>query len=73
MYWCINYCQEYEQEISNLSTELASARDQNGVFMSTEKYQALMDQMNRQKLAIDKEKVTVFKCRSIDIYSSSLS
>ena len=49
--------QEYEEEISSLSSELASARDQNGVFLSTEKYQALMDQMNRQKIAIDQEKV----------------
>ena len=52
--------QEYEEEISSLSSELASARDQNGVFLSTEKYQALMDQMNRQKIAIDQEKVN--KC-----------
>ena len=49
--------QEYQDEISTLSTDLASARDQTGVFMSKEKYQALMDQMNRQKIAIDQEKV----------------
>ena len=53
----ITLFQEYEEEISSLSSELASARDQNGVFLSTEKYQALMDQMNRQKIAIDQEKV----------------
>ena len=50
--------QEYEDEISSLSAELASSRDQTGVFMSSEKYQALMDQMNRQKIAIDQEKVS---------------
>ena len=49
--------QEYQDEISTLTADLTSARDQNGVFMSKEKYQALMDQMNRQKIAIDQEKV----------------
>ena len=50
--------QEYQDEISTLTADLTSARDQNGVFMSKEKYQALMDQMNRQKIAIDQEKVS---------------
>ena len=49
--------QEYQDEISTLTADLTSARDQTGVFMSKEKYQALMDQMNRQKIAIDQEKV----------------
>ena len=30
---------------------------QSGVFMSSQKYQALLDQVNRQKVAIDNEKV----------------
>ena len=50
--------QEYQDEISTLTADLTSARDQTGVFMSKEKYQALMDQMNRQKIAIDQEKVS---------------
>ena len=50
--------QEYEDEISTLSSELASSRDQSGVFMSKEKYTALMEQMSRQKIAIDQEKVS---------------
>ena len=29
--------------------------------MSKEKYQALMDQMNRQRIAIDQEKVTLLE------------
>ena len=49
--------QEYEQEISSLSSELSAARDQAGVYMSSHKYQALIDQVNRQKIAIDNEKV----------------
>ena len=52
------FIQEYQDEISTLTADLTSARDQNGVFMSKEKYQALMDQMNRQKRAIDHEKVS---------------
>ena len=35
--------QEYQDEISTLTADLTSARDQTGVFMSKEKYQALMD------------------------------
>ena len=31
---------------------------QSGVFMSSQKYQGLLDQVNRQKLAIDNEKVS---------------
>ena len=53
--------QEYQDEISTLTADLTSARDQNGVFMSKEKYQALMDQMNRQKIAIDHEKVSKYR------------
>ena len=49
--------QEYEQEISVLSSELAAARDQTGVYLSSNKYQGLIDQVNRQKIAIDNEKV----------------
>ena len=30
---------------------------QSGVFMSSQKYQGLLDQVNRQKIAIDNEKV----------------
>jgi len=48
--------QEYEQELSSLSSELATARDQTGVYLSTQKYQGLIDQVNRQKIAIDNEK-----------------
>lgn len=50
---------EYEQEISTLSSELTSARDQTGVYMSSQKYQGLIDQVNRQKIAIDNEKEAV--------------
>jgi len=50
---------EYEQEISTLSSELAAARDQTGVYMSSQKYQGLIDQVNRQKIAIDNEKEAV--------------
>ena len=49
--------QEYEQELSSLSSELATARDQAGVYLSSQKYQGLIDQVNRQKIAIDNEKV----------------
>ena len=56
-----SYLQEYQDEISTLTGDLASARDQTGVFMSKEKYQALMDQMNRQRIAIDQEKVTLLE------------
>jgi len=48
--------QEYEQELSSLSSELATARDQAGVYLSSQKYQGLIDQVNRQKIAIDNEK-----------------
>jgi len=47
---------EYSDEISNLEAELAATRDKSGVFMSSQKYQGLLDQVNRQKLAIDNEK-----------------
>ena len=49
--------QEYEQELSSLSSELATARDQAGGYLSSHKYQGLIDQVNRQKIAIDNEKV----------------
>ena len=49
--------QEYEEEISKLSNELNTSRDQTGVYMSSQKYQGLIDQVNRQKIAIDNEKV----------------
>ena len=58
--------QEYQDEISTLTADLTSARDQNGVFMSKEKYQALMDQMNRQKIAIDHEKVSKLRVEGKD-------
>ena len=50
--------QEYEEEISNLTKELNTARDQTGVYMSSQKYQGIIDQVNRQKIAIDNEKVS---------------
>eukprot|EP00092_Neocalanus_flemingeri_P004593 GFUD01004944.1.p1 GENE.GFUD01004944.1~~GFUD01004944.1.p1 ORF type:complete len:756 (+),score=168.58 GFUD01004944.1:860-3127(+) len=56
---------EYEQEISALSSELAAARDQMGVYMSSHKYQGLIDQVNRQKIAIDNEKEAVSELGSM--------
>lgn len=56
---------EYEQEISTLSSELTSARDQTGVYMSSQKYQGLIDQVNRQKIAIDNEKEAVRELGSV--------
>jgi len=56
---------EYEQEISSLSSELSAARDQAGVYMSSHKYQALIDQVNRQKIAIDNEKEAVSELGSM--------
>lgn len=56
---------EYEQEISTLSSELTSARDQAGVYMSSQKYQGLIDQVNRQKIAIDNEKEAVRELGSV--------
>jgi len=50
---------EYEEEISNLTKELNTARDQTGVYMSSQKYQGIIDQVNRQKIAIDNEKEAV--------------
>jgi len=56
---------EYEQEISVLSSELAAARDQTGVYLSSNKYQGLIDQVNRQKIAIDNEKEAVSQLGSM--------
>ena len=46
---------------------------QSGVFMSSQKYQGLLDQVNRQKLAIDNEKVSDGEIRVKTWVSSSRS
>jgi len=48
---------EYSEEISGLKAELTASRDKTGVYMSSQKYAGLIDQVNRQKIAIDNEKL----------------